>query len=88
MAYVYWRETMGGPLVMNPYFQPDAMASRARSAFSRLSPAGAMARVESIRTETLTARMQSPRATEEFALSDDEAVPVNEGAAEAQPSGD
>ena len=87
MAYVYWRETMGGPLVMNPYFQPDAMGSRARSAFSRLSPAGAMARVQSIRTATLKAIMQSPRATDEIAA-ENQTAPASEGAAEAQPTGD
>ncbi len=88
MAYVYWRETMGGPLVMDPYFQPEAMGSRARNAFNRLSPADAMARVQSLRAATLSAIMQSPRPTDGFAPhSGNRAASVNDGAG-GQPTGD
>lgn len=89
MAYVYWRETMGGPLVTDPYFQPDVIGSRARDAFRNLSPVGATARVQSVRAATLRAIMQSPRATDEFAPppSRSETASLNETMAEASPKG-
>jgi hypothetical protein len=68
MAYVYWRETTGGPLVVDPYFQPDAMNSRVRAAFGRLSSTAAAARVQSLRAVTLRAIMRTPRAADEFSL--------------------
>ena len=89
MAYVYWRETSGGPLVTDPYFQPDAMGSRARNAFRGLSPLGATARVQSVRAATLTAIMRAPRARDEFALSSrSKAPPMHEPTAEASLKGD
>jgi len=69
MAYVYWRDTIGGPLVIDPYFQPQAMDSRFRSALVRLNPAKAAARVQSVRAATLRAIMQTPRPTDEFGFS-------------------
>lgn len=68
MAYVYWRDTMGGPLLIDPYFQPDAISSRANAAFSALKSIGAAARIQSIRAATLRTIMQTPSATDEFTL--------------------
>jgi curved DNA-binding protein CbpA len=68
MAYVYWRETMGGPLVIDPYFQPDAISSRARDAFRRMNPMEAVAHVQSVRAATLRAIMQGPKAGDDIAV--------------------
>ena len=68
MAYIYWRETMGGPLVTDPYFQPAAMGVRARNAFRGLSPSEATARLQKVRAATLRTIMQSPRASDQFAM--------------------
>jgi curved DNA-binding protein CbpA len=68
MAYVYWRETAGGPLVIDAYFQPEAMSARAREAFSGLNPIGAAARLQSVRAATLRTIMQTPRAADPIAL--------------------
>jgi hypothetical protein len=56
-AYVYWREAIAGVLVTDPYFQPDAMRSRAEDAFGRVGPIEASVRVESIRAATFQALM-------------------------------
>jgi hypothetical protein len=69
MAYVYLRDGMGGPLVLDSYFQPDVMSSRASDAFSGLDPNGAADRVQSIRTATFRAIMLAPDAANEFSRS-------------------
>ena len=69
MAYVYWRDTIGGPLVTDPYFQPEAMDSRFRNALRRLKPAKVTAHVQAVRAATLRAIMQTPRPTDEFGFS-------------------
>ena len=56
-AYVYWREAIAGVLVTDPYFQPDAMRSRAEDAFGKVGPIEASVRVESIRAATFQALM-------------------------------
>jgi hypothetical protein len=68
MAFVYWRETMGGPIVADPYFQPEAMSSRVKNAFGGLSPIGAAAHVQSIREATRRAILQMPRAANDLTL--------------------
>lgn len=82
MAYVYWRDAIGGPLVTDPYFQAEAMDSRFRKALSRMTPAKIAARVKSIRAATLRAIMQTPRPTDEFgfSLSERQAVTNTTGA--------
>jgi hypothetical protein len=69
MAYVYWRDTIGGPLASDPYFQPRAMDSRFRAALGRLNATKAATRVGSIRAATLRAILQTPRPTDEFGFS-------------------
>ena len=69
MAYVYWRDSIGGPLVTDPYFQPEAMDSRFRNALPRLKPAKVAAHVQSVKAATLRAIMQTPRPTDEFGFS-------------------
>lgn len=68
IAFVYWRESMGGPIVADRYFQPEAMSSRFKSAFSGLSPTGSAARVQSIREATRRAILQMPRAANDLTL--------------------
>jgi curved DNA-binding protein CbpA len=82
MAYVYWRDTVGGPLADDPYFQPQAMESRFRSALGRLKPSRATARVQAVRAATLKAIMQTPRPTDDFGFALSETRP------RAAPQGD
>ncbi len=74
MAYVYWRDTIGGPLVSDPYFQSQAMETRFRGALGRLNPIKAAAHLQSVRAATLRAIMQTPRPTDEFGFSLSETV--------------
>jgi curved DNA-binding protein CbpA len=69
MAYVYWRDAVGGPLATDPYFQADAMDSRFRSALGPLNPAKVAARIRSVRAATLKAVMETPRPTDDFGFS-------------------
>jgi curved DNA-binding protein CbpA len=85
MAYVYWRDAVGGPLITDPYFQAEAMDSRFRNALNRLKPTGTAARVQSIRAATLRAIMQTPRPTDDFgfSLSERQAITHSAGAQKA-----
>ena len=81
MAYVYWRETAGGPLVLEPYFQPDAIKSRADEAYKRLNPIAAAARIQSLRAVTFRTIIRTSSATNEFALG----FPASQAESEASP---
>lgn len=81
MAYVYWRETVGGPLVLEPYFQPDAIKSRADEAYKRLNPIAAAARIQSLRSATFRTIMRTSSATDDFALG----FPASQADLEASP---
>jgi hypothetical protein len=65
-AYVYWREAIAGAIVTDPYFQPDAMRSRAEGAFGKVGSIEASVRVESIRAATFQALMLVSTAPEAF----------------------
>lgn len=57
-AYLYWRETVAGAFVPEPYFQSEAIKSRNAGAYARLGPDAAMVRVASIRAATFQALLR------------------------------
>jgi curved DNA-binding protein CbpA len=57
-AYLYWRESLSGAFVTDPYFQPEAMKGRDAAAYRKLDGDAAMVRIASVRAATFEALLR------------------------------